>query len=557
MRQELPYKDKYLVYIRRSTDDSDSQQNSIEYQKKEILKYVKSANLPIASMNIEGFCESGFIIEKHTGFKEDKDLTIRDDGSVQYYTERPKFHKLTQLMNDSAIRGVIALCWDRISRNKSDNSILNKLMKQGSDVHFVLVRYENNSGGELYRDIDGVFAEHHSRVTSEKIRFALTKLRDEGICTYRAPIGYLNQGNPYYKPFDPERAPIIKQIFEKYVEGTWSLIDLAKWANEQGLTMPAVRRKRSLKEMLSNKELVIDKVCRPITFNHIHWILRNRFYIGEIRGNGRKWVPSKSHAPIIDPVLFYRAESILAKKNVSVHYTDKIYFPYRGIVRCFHCNRVYTPYEKKGIHYYGSRCCFGCSNTLRSINSAFIEDTIGEKISQLFYSEDELREIDSRIKTVLSILEERRKKEAVEIEREKRKTQEEIQYLQMNKLTLLKSGVFTPQDYINEEMRLEKKLEEIANKEDSADIPLNQVVKDLVKLSEILRDAYLYYKLANPSEKQQIITKVFSEIRFSHDTLAYQCRNGFRVLEDRSFVFGDPGRNRTCIITSAKLRPIH
>ena len=116
---------------------------------------------------------------------------------------------------------------------------------------------------------------------------------------------------------------------------------------------------------------------------------------------------------------------------------------------------------------------------------------------------------------------------------------------------------FTPQDYMNEEIRLEKKLDEVKQKEINADISLQQVIKDLVTLSEILRDMYLYYKLANATEKQQIITKVFSEIRFSQDTLGYQCRNGFKVLEDRSFVFGDPGRNRTCIATSAKLRPIH
>src|SRR5205814_10364832 len=136
------------------------------------------------------------------------------------------------------------------------------------------------------------------------------------------------------------------------------------------------RRKRTKEEMLQDEEMLIDPVARPIAINHLHQLLRNQFYIGKIKGNNNAWIPSVSHMPLIDEPLFQRVQAALSRKNVSVHYAEKLHFPYRGLIRCSVCNRVYTPYEQKGHHYYGVRCIPGCSNSKRSINADFITVSI-------------------------------------------------------------------------------------------------------------------------------------------------------------------------------------
>lgn len=115
-------------------------------------------------------------------------------------------------------------------------------------------------------DIDGMFAQHHSRVTSEKVTLATRHNREKGICTYRAPIGYLNEGRMDHKPFDPVRAPVIKRMFELYATGQWSLSDIARFANRQGFVTVPMRRQRTQEEMLDeNHELDdIPKVSRPV-----------------------------------------------------------------------------------------------------------------------------------------------------------------------------------------------------------------------------------------------------------------------------------------------------
>ncbi len=230
------YRDGYLVYNRKSTDDTDNQKNSIKYQKAENTRFAFRQNLRIAPLTLEGFCTDGIISERHSGFKEDIELTFSSDNMVQYRVDRPKFHRLVELLSKGHIKGVIFLCWDRASRNKGDDTIIRKLMKAGVDIRFTLAQYDKTSAGELHMDIDGMFAEHHSRVTREKVSITIRNARARGLCTNKAPVGYLNLGSMEEKPFDPVRAPVIKDMFESAATGEWSLADLARYAIEQGFT---------------------------------------------------------------------------------------------------------------------------------------------------------------------------------------------------------------------------------------------------------------------------------------------------------------------------------
>ena len=231
-------------------------------------------------------------------------MTFGNGDKVQYSVERPKFYKLVEWLNNGYFKGAIFLCQDRATRNKGDETIIRKLINAGVDIRYTLTTYDKTSSGELHMDIDGMFAKHYSRVTSEKISLTIRKSRADGLCTHKAPVGYLNQGNMTFKPQDPERAPIILKMFKKYAEGSWSLADIARWAIEEGFTMPPVRRRRTEAEMLEDEEndesTQVEAVCRPPTYNNIHKILTNPFYMGKIPGNDGQYFDSTSHETMLN-----------------------------------------------------------------------------------------------------------------------------------------------------------------------------------------------------------------------------------------------------------------
>ncbi len=549
--QSGKYRNCYLIYNRKSTDDTENQKNSIKFQKSENMRFAFREHLPIAALTLDGFATEGTVSERHSGFKENIELTFGDGNTVQYRVDRPKFHRLVQWLSKEYFKGVIFLCWDRASRNKGDDTILRKLMKAGVDIRFTLAQYDKTSSGELHMDIDGMFAEHHSRTTREKVTLTMKSKRGLGICTYRAPVGYLNERIMERKPIDPVRAPIIKQLFEMAATGQWSLADLARWAIEQGFTMPLMRRRRTEEEVLAEEEddirLEIEKISRLPTFNTIHKILTNLFYTGKVLGNDGVWIASTSHEAIVPEELFNKVQEQLRKKNKSAHYTELLDHPLRATIHCGVCGRVYTPYPKKGIMYYGARCDRSCTNPTKSFNFDFIAKKIGALMERLTFTNDELEEIDARASTDIALLDEKRMSQLEVAERRKKKIREDLAYLNKNRLSLLKTGAYTPEKLAAEETGLNAELVALSEAEIVSDVSMQETVREVVKLSELLKNSMSYYSFANPQEKEQIIKVIFSELTLTENTLEYQCKNGFKALASRFVALGDPTENRTLI----------
>ena len=548
--QSGKYRECYLIYNRKSTDESESQKNSIDYQKSENLRYAHRERLQTAPIAIKSFCADGVVSEKHSGFTEDNEITITDDGLVQYRIDRPKFQKMLQFVSQGYFKGVICLCWDRISRNKGDDTLIRKLMRKGTDFRFVYAKYEKTSSGALHMDIDGMFSQHHSRVTSEKVTLSTRHSREKGICTYKAPIGYLNTGEMEHKPFDPERASVIRQMFIYYATGEWSLSDLARYANEIGLTTVPMRRRRTKTEMLAeddDNDREVEMISGPLSLNYISRILSNLFYTGRILGTEGKYIKSNSHEALVDDELFAQVQKMLKKKQVSIHYTEKLDQLLRGMVRCRHCERVYTPYTKKGIQYFNSRCVSGCKNTFKNFNFSFIEKEVGKLIGNLYFTDEEVTEMDSRIGTEVALLEEKRHKDFDQIERKKKKIREDLAYIRSNKLSLLKSGVYSPEGLIEEENKLNTELIVLQNAEQASDVAMHETMKDVIKLSELVKNVALYYQFAKPHEKEQIIRVIFSELYVAQDVVQYKVKKGFEAFEHRFSALCDPTENRTPI----------
>lgn len=534
------FRNQYIIYNRKSTDEENNQKNSISYQNHENQKYADRNGFSIAELTLEGFCQNGVISERHSGFKESKDLEISTDGKVLFQIERPKFQRLVHFLSKGYFKGMICLCWDRMSRNKADNVVMQKLMNQGIDVQFAFAQYDNTSSGALHMDIDGMFSQHHSRVTSEKVRLATRKARKEGICTYRAPIGYLNKGKMEHKPLDPKRAPIIKKIFEKYSTGRYSLSDMVHYAAEQGLQTLPMRRARTKQELLSDKEIILPKVSRPISSTHISKILKNQFYIGKVRGVDGVFVPSSSHKALVSEELFNTVQNILLKKKVSIYHPKKRDLSFRGMIRCFECQRIYTPYEKKGITYLRSKCKVPCSNKQKNMNVEQVLSLIQTELGNLYLSQNRRDQLNESAEKQLQSLEKKRQSIQDEIKQRKQKIKQKLDYLIDNRLDLLSTGTYNPDGYADEKKKLVSQLEKCELDFDILEQSIANTVQEVEKISELLESLIFYYKNANSARKEEIVRNMFSELYISNMSLNYSLNSDFNALISTSFNNGEP-----------------
>ena len=553
MKKEIentPLANQYLIYNRKSTDDADNQKNSLSYQLIRNLEFVKRNSLPVAEgLTILGFCDAGIVNESHSGFKEDQDFVINKNGSVQYNILRPKFLRLIQLLKNKEIKGVIILCWDRASRNKQDDVIIKKLISLGSDIRFSEATYDKTSSGELHMDIDGMFAAHYSRVISEKVKNAQHKLQLEGKCIYFTPIGYLDKGSGN-KPLDPERAPIVKRIFELYLTGDWSFAQLGVWASKQGLTTKPVRRKRTEDEILNNIPLEkIAKSTRAVDHKSIENILHNPFYAGKIRTK-EGYMTGKFHQPLIGMDMWNKVQNLLKQRNRSVYFINKPFFSYRKMVHCT-CGRGYCPYVQKGIVYYLSKCKPGCPNPNKNIRGSDIDDAVNDLLSKMYFTDKELKEIEAKTKTELGVIAANRNKELDDLHVQQKKWLADMDYLATNKLTLLRTNTMDISAIQDEESRISLKLAEIEVKMRAQAESAEAILDYVISFSELVKNAALYYKHALDTEKQEVAMNVFSELVFDGRKLvSYKAKEGFEALLNRQNTHigssGAPSRARTC-----------
>ncbi len=273
-------------------------------------------------------------------------------------------------------------------------------------------------------------------------------------------------------------------------------------------------------------------------------MLRNPFYIGKVKvENG--YDTSSAHQALIDTSLFYKVQEILKKRRVSVYYVDKPFHTYRGLPRC-ECGRTYSPYEQKGIIYYRSRCKNGCSNKDPNLNEADITKAIQELLDKMYFTDEELAEIEHRAKKELAHLSEQRDKTLNDLQTKQRAITADIDYIAQNKITMLRTGSMDMNTISAEMKRLEAKLAGVNKEIQAYSESAASMLKYVITFSALVKNAGLYFKYALDSEKREIATIIFTELVFSNRVLIkYDAYEGFDALLKRSWITGSPARDRT------------
>ena len=111
-------------------------------------------------------------------------------------------------------------------------------------------------------------------------------------------------------------------------------------------------------------------------------------------------------------------------------------------------------------------------------------------------------------------------------------------YIHSNKLSLLKTGVYTPEALLEEEAKLNEELSSLQEEEQVSDIAMQETIKEIQILSELIKSLMSQYEVATPKEKETIIRIIFSELNVSQNVLNYKCKRGFECFENRFVPLG-------------------
>lgn len=327
-----------IYYCRKSTEDKEKQTMSLSAQKREIWEMARKKNLEVAGI--------------YTEEKSAKKLG------------RPEFAKMLNDLKTGKADGI--LCWklDRLARNFIDGGEIIHLLQNGSIKEIVTPHkiYYSNEPVYLMSMEFGV-SNQFSRDLSINVKRGNKEKLINGGWPSMAPFGYLNVGEKGNKTIiiDKERENYIKQIFELYATGRYSLSQISKELYDKGL------RSKLSKNQVGGKKIYVSK---------IHKLLKNPFYYGLMVQQGESY--RGNHKAIISKKLFDQCQEIA--KGVSKPRNKKHKFLFRGLCSCDSCGCAIVAEKQRGHSYYrctnGKGGCEQKSNYLRGfrLNQQIVEN---------------------------------------------------------------------------------------------------------------------------------------------------------------------------------------
>jgi DNA invertase Pin-like site-specific DNA recombinase len=323
VKTEVPQtKIKYILYARKSTEQDEKQALSIDSQIREMTQIAERENLQITEIRKESH-------------------SAKESGT------RPVFESILEDLDKGYFNGILTWAPDRLSRNAGDLGKLVDLIDQSKLITIKTFgqNFTNSPSDKFLLMILCSQAKLENDNKSINVKRGLRTKCEMGLWPARPPTGYRKIDSRDSKcefEIDPERAPVIKQMFEKIVYEKISGRKLHEW----------------LKYEINFKTLNGNH----LSLGNVFKILNNTFYYGsfEFPKDSGNWYQGV-HEPIIDKELFDKVRGHIKSQIINSSNKD---FSFTKTIKCALCGSGITADEKlkqlkdgsvnRHVYY---RCC--------------------------------------------------------------------------------------------------------------------------------------------------------------------------------------------------------
>ncbi|HEY9724462.1 MAG TPA: recombinase family protein [Oscillatoriaceae cyanobacterium] len=298
-----------VLYLRVSSKEQELEGFSIPAQRKLLEAYAAKEGITVAAVfeDVETAKKSG-----RKSFK----------AMLEYLSEHPE------------ARHVLVEKTDRLYRNFTDYCDLDKLPLE---IHLVkegeVLNEHSRSHQKLVHGFKVLMAKNYIDNLSEEVTKGMLEKAEGGDFPVKAPTGYLNDKNLKRIVVDPDRGHIVRQAFEQYATGDYSITDIRRMMIDMGFT----QRGTGKAPPRSSIELM----------------LKNPFYYGEFRWRGK--LHRGNHQPLISRHTFDRVQDLLSGKGPGDYQERQ--FAFGQFLKCANCGCTITAEIKKEKYVY-----YHCTN---------------------------------------------------------------------------------------------------------------------------------------------------------------------------------------------------
>lgn len=489
MATKVDPKKSFLSYIRVSSDRQASEGASLDEQKRRNRDYAQS--------------------KKFTIYKEYVEVESASDNN------RPIFHQMIKEAKKLKVCGFIFNKVDRAARNLKDQALLEDMIKDGFEMHFVLDGISTDNPNWRLMFIQFGFAKYYIENLKQEIDKGLIGRLNEGRLPLPAPVGYLDKGFGVKEP-NTQTALFIKHAFELYATGRYSIVDLTEKMKRMGM-----KRKNG----------------GELNKNSLHRVLRDQFYYGVVPYRGVLW--PGAHKPIISKALYDKVQKVLTGKGYK-RIWEHVYI-FQGMLPCpNNCGRLLRSMTSKKIYRYYRCRTKGCEF---SVKESDLEKQFLEQLQKLEFNNDEVNLFLKALQSFRSDLKSLRETEIAQIDMGLDKNTQMLEAILEKNL----QKQITDEEYVFMKNSLINKKVEFQERRQALDKAEDEIMNQIAEIGKLLKKPSLaYQKSVSEEGKRNLMKSLVANFSLNGKKLIVNWKKPFDLVAERNqFPFGGAGGNCT------------
>ena len=337
------------IYIRVSTEDQAHEGFSLGEQEEKLKQLCNYKGYEVYKV----YCDAGI--------------------SAKDMEHRPKFQEMLKDMKDKKLNYIVAYKLDRVTRSVRDlEELISQLEKY--NTYLVCDRDDVNTStanGRFFVRMLTVLSQLEIEIVSERTKFGLNGAIKSGHLPGQVALGFKKDGNKK-TIIDPATAPIVKRVFDLYLQGK-TFLQISN---------------------IFNEEKVLNKNWKD---THIERIINNRLYMGdyEMYKRLKEWknVEPVIYMNVVDPIIpRYIWEECQAQKiiNQRTYTRDRVYTFFQKL-KCPRCGKIMkckgSGGKRKKYVYYN------CEDCHENIRESYVEEEFEKIVGQLLRFDNEYNEL--------------------------------------------------------------------------------------------------------------------------------------------------------------------
>ncbi|PIW93939.1 MAG: hypothetical protein COZ86_03730 [Candidatus Moranbacteria bacterium CG_4_8_14_3_um_filter_41_13] len=443
------------------------------------------------------------------GLKIQKVFSVSESASG--HKQREVFEEMLEMLKKERTKIIVCEKVDRLTRNLRDAVRINEWINEDAEreVHFAkenwILTRDSKSNEKFIWNIRVSVSQYYTDNLSEEVKKGQKEKIAQGWLPTRPPIGYMTIGEKGHKIHvpDPDRAPLVKKMFDLYSTGDYSLQRLLDTIHGLGLR---------------------GRTGKKIPKSRLAELLSNPFYCGKVRWNEQ--IYSGNQEKIITRETFDAVQTAMRRKDAPKY--SKHNYLFKGIMKCENCGGAITWQMHKGWVYGYCNLYRGCPK-----KSAIREDTVDKEVVELL---GRIKFKDSRIfewakKALEYGFNERRDVQVSSSKALKQRlTQMEARF---EKLYDDKIDGQIPEDFYNTKFQqYSREKDEIMNqitKQNDDGSENEQIITNLFELSQQAKD--IYVSSTDIERKKLLLKFVYKKVALDgNKVLVMEYTDSFKLL---------------------------